>query len=471
MIFSSINFIFYFLPIFLLAYFLTPDKYKNITLLFGSLFFYAYGEPVYVFLMLGSIVLNYGLALWMKHVTYPKDSESVPSKRKWILVLALVINLGALFLFKYINFFTSTIRPIVPVHLPQVNLTLPLGISFYTFQIISYLIDVYRNKYPAEQSFTSFAAYVCMFPQLIAGPIVNYNEVKESLKKRKLNMNDIEWGITIFILGLSYKVLLANKIASLWNTVQSAGVLGINAPTAWLGSWGYSMQLFFDFFGYSLMAIGLGKILGFDFPANFVNPYCATSATDFWRKWHITLGRWFKEYVYIPLGGNRAGFGKTIRNTFIVWALTGLWHGASWNFILWGILFFVLITLEKRIYLRKLEKHKLFGHIYMLFVIPVSWTIFNITDLPYLGKYLLRMAGCSLKGEMLGNAMTKFYGLLETYWWLLIICIFCCTGIPMKLLKKYHHTFICKLCMFILFLLSIYQIKQGFNNPFLYFRF
>lgn len=471
MVFSSMNFIFHFLPLFLLMYFLTPDKFKNVTLLIGSLLFYAYGEPVYVFLMLGSIGVNYVLALWMNQFPIIDGTPNGTLKRKCILILAIFLDLGVLFLFKYLNFFAVAVGSILPINLALIDLTLPLGISFYTFQIISYMIDVYKNKYPVEKNIVSFASYICMFPQLIAGPIVNYEEVKKDLKERKIRFENIEWGLTIFIVGLAYKVLLANKIGSLWNSVQTAGVLGIHTMTAWLGSWGYSMQIFFDFFGYSLMAIGLGKILGFHFPTNFSSPYCARSATDFWRRWHITLGRWFKEYVYIPLGGNRTGLAKTTRNTFIVWALTGLWHGANWNFILWGILFFILITLEKSFYLIKLEKYKILGHIYMLFVIPISWTIFNITDFSELGKYLMRMFGFHLEGEVIVNGMSQFYNLLGTYWWLLGICIICCTPAPIKIITKYHNTILCKLGMCLLFWISVCQIMQGGNNPFLYFRF
>ena len=350
--------------------------------------------------------------------------------------------------------------------------TLPLGISFYTFQAASYVIDIYRRKYEIANGLLDFATYLCMFPQLIAGPIVSFSEVKDDLhKQRKISLPKIEWGTTIFVLGLAYKVLLANKIASLWNTVMTAGVMGIHPLTAWLGSWGFSMQLFFDFFGYSLMAIGLGRILGFKFPTNFKNPYCATSSTDFWRRWHITLSRWFREYVYIPLGGNRKGQKRMILNTFIVWLLTGLWHGADWNFIIWGMFFFVLLTVEKLFLLDKLERHAILSHIYMLIVIPVSWTIFNISDLPTLGNYIKRLFFLPVKGSVKIDTFPKFLELFGTYWWLLAICAICCTPIPIRLLKRFYKTWVCKILMLALFWLSVYQIASGANNPFLYFRF
>lgn len=311
MVFSSIEFMFRFLPIFLIVYFAAAPKYRNIILLIGSLIFYGVGEPSYIILMILSILVNHFAAVNIYTAWKREDDTqaSTETNRKVWLIAAMVFNFGMLFVFKYLNFFIGIINGIAGTTvLKLVSFTLPLGISFYTFQAASYVIDIYRRKYEIANGLLDFATYLCMFPQLIAGPIVSFSEVKDDLhKQRKINLSKIEWGTTIFVLGLAYKVLLANKIASLWNTVMTAGVMGIHPLTAWLGSWGFSMQLFFDFFGYSLMAIGLGRILGFKFPTNFKNPYCATSSTDFWRRWHITLSRWFREYVYIPLGGNRKG--------------------------------------------------------------------------------------------------------------------------------------------------------------------
>lgn len=475
MVFSSIEFMFRFLPVFLILYFAATPKYRNIILLIGSLIFYGVGEPSYIILMIISILVNHFAAVNIFTAWKREDDSntSTQTTRKAWLIVAMVFNFGMLFVFKYLNFFIGMINGIAHATvLKPVALTLPLGISFYTFQAASYVIDIYRRKYELADGLLDFATYLCMFPQLIAGPIVSFAEVKDDLHKlRKVNLAKIEWGTAIFVLGLAYKVLLANKIASLWNTIMTAGVMGIHPLTAWLGSWGFSMQLFFDFFGYSLMAIGLGRILGFKFPMNFKNPYCATSSTDFWRRWHITLGRWFREYVYIPLGGNRKGQKRMIFNMFVVWLLTGLWHGADWNFIIWGMFFFVLLMIEKLFLLDKLEKHKLIAHIYMLIVIPVSWTIFNISDLPTLGNYLKRMFFLPVKGSVKVDTFPKFLELFGTYWWLFAICAVCCTPIPIKLLKRFYNTWVCKVILLALFWLSVYQIASGANNPFLYFRF
>lgn len=473
MVFSSIFFLFRFLPVFLILYFTVPKQYRNFVILLGSLFFYAYGEPAYIILMIISIIVNFAIArkIYANRRYEARYNRSRNGACKGWLVLAMVYNFGMLFVFKYLDFAISIVNGIAGAEvMPYVNLTLPLGISFYTFQMASYVADVYMDKYKIGRSVLPFATYVCMFPQLIAGPIVNYGEVREELKNREVKLGQIEWGVTVFVMGFAYKVLLANKIASLWTEVEKIGVYGINAGTAWLASWGYSMQIFFDFFGYSLMAIGLGHIMGFKFPINFDDPYTSTSATEFWRRWHITLGRWFREYVYIPLGGSREGTAKLIFNTFVVWAFTGLWHGANWNFIIWGLMYFVLLMIEKFFLLKYLNKYKILGHLYMLIIIPIGWTVFNITDLKTLGLYLLRMFGFRF-AEDVGNGMGKFVELLGTYWWLMLICAACCTPYPMKIIKKFHNTVWVKLVLIILFWIGVYQLAMGANNPFLYFRF
>ena len=475
MVFSSIEFMFRFLPIFLIVYFAAAPKYRNIILLIGSLIFYGVGEPSYIILMILSILVNHFAAVNIYTAWKREDDTqaSTETNRKVWLIAAMVFNFGMLFVFKYLNFFIGIINGIAGTTvLKLVSLTLPLGISFYTFQAASYVIDIYRRKYEIANGLLDFATYLCMFPQLIAGPIVSFSEVKDDLhKQRKISLPKIEWGTTIFVLGLAYKVLLANKIASLWNTVMTAGVMGIHPLTAWLGSWGFSMQLFFDFFGYSLMAIGLGRILGFKFPTNFKNPYCATSSTDFWRRWHITLGRWFREYVYIPLGGNKKGKFRLVINTFIVWFLTGLWHGAAWNFIIWGMFFFILMMLEKFIYLRFLEKHPIIGYLYMLIIIPVSWVIFNISNLGELKLYLLRMFGNhAVSGVPLGG-MEKFVSLFGKYWWMLAICMVCATPLPMRLISRYKNNIFLKILFVFLFWICVYLLSVQKSNPFLYFRF
>lgn len=464
MVFSSLEFIFRFLPIFLLAYFATPAQHRNIVLVVGSLVFYAVGEPVYVFLMIASIAVNFFLALGIS-----KYRGRIMGKL--LLVLAAALDFGVLFFFKYLGFFAENICALFGRSTPEINLMLPLGISFYTFQIMSYVIDVYRGKYSVCKSIIEVAAYISMFPQLIAGPIVNFDEVRPQLEKRCVRLKNVEWGMMLFVVGLVYKVLLANKIASLWNDVMTVGVMGTDTALAWLGAWGYSMQIYFDFFGYSLMAIGIGQLLGFNFPDNFLSPYCAVSVTDFWRRWHITLGRWFREYVYISLGGNKKGRARMVLNTFVVWFLTGLWHGAAWNFIIWGMFFFVLITAEKLLYRRFLEKHRVIGHIYMLLIIPFSWVIFNTTDMGELRLYLCRMLGGIGLPAAIGNAAGKFLNLLGRYWWLLIICAVCSTPLPMKLINKYRNNIVVKIVLLALFWLCVYQLAVQESNPFLYFRF
>lgn len=466
MVFSSLEFLFRFLPVFFILYFVVRPKYRNVILLLGSLFFYAYGEPLYIILMLASILVNYCLAFKISG-----------DKRKLWFLLSLFYNLGILFVFKYINFFTSMVNTAFGKDLiPEIALTLPLGISFYTFQILSYMIDVYKGECRPEKKFLKFACYVSMFPQLVAGPIVNYPEIRRDLsRKRFAQLKGIEKGVAFFIIGLAYKVLLANKIGILWNDVQTIGPYGINTATAWLGSLGFTMQIYFDFFGYSLMAIGLGMMTGFQLPDNFDNPYCARSVTDFWRRWHITLSRWFRKYVYIPLGGNRKGRARMVLNLFIVWLLTGLWHGAGWNFILWGMFTFLLLVIEKFCTLRFLEgKHwltQICSRLYMLLIIPVSWTIFNITDLTLLKNYLSRMFCIPLKGSVLENSMANLARLFGNYWWLLLLCLLCCTPLPIKLFRRYGRYIWFKILLFVLFWLSIYQLAIGGSNPFLYFRF
>lgn len=474
MVFSSIEFLFRFFPIFIIAYIITGEKYRLYVILVGSLVFYAYGEPLYILLMLASIAINHFISqkIYMFRNIEREHGINRRGDMKRLLLLSVLYNFGMLFIFKYLGFFCSIINGIIGKDvLPIPSLTLPLGISFYTFQMMSYVIDVYRGKYKVKKSIISFATYVCMFPQLIAGPIVNYSEVMHNMRDRRLKPKFVENGVTLFILGLGYKVLLANKIASLWNDVQTVGVYGINFITAWLGSWGFSFQIYFDFWGYSLMAIGLGKILGFNFPQNFKEPYSSGSATEFWRRWHITLGRWFREYVYIPMGGNRKGPVMLVINTFVVWFLTGLWHGANWNFIIWGMLFFVILMIEKFFLLEKLEKNKIFSRIYMLILIPLSWTIFNITDMSKLGLYLRRMFLIPLPEKHKISTIPKMLELFGRYWWMLLICAFFATPIPMKLIKRYRDTFVFKLILLMIFWLAVYQMALGADNPFLYFRF
>lgn len=471
MVFSSIAFIMYFMPVFFLVYYILPASYKNAWLFLASLGFYYYGvrgNPGYLLLMIMSVVVNFVAG---KLIAAQKTKRA----RKAWLVVGIVYDLGWLILFKYLGFFIENLNALfgavhIKLHLETWNLILPIGISFYTFQIISYLVDVYRRETKAEKSLISLGTYLCMFPQLIAGPIVNYHLIQEQLHKRKHSMEKVESGLKVFALGLAYKVLLANRVGHLWTEVTAIGYESISTPLAWMSIVAYSLQLYFDFYGYSLMAIGLGRMMGFDFPQNFNNPYMAVSMTDFWRRWHMTLGGWFREYVYIPLGGNRGGFAKTVRNMFVVWLLTGLWHGASWNFVLWGLLLFVLLFVEKAGLGKVLERHKALGHIYMILWIPLSWLVFVITDLSQLGIYLQKLF------PFFGNAGTVLfqgdylkYG--KTYGVYLVLGILFATGVQEKLLKKNKNRLWVILLLLALFWASVYCMYLGMDDPFLYFRF
>ena len=471
MVFSSLTFLFAFLPIFLVLYYCSPAKYRNGLLFTGSLVFYGIGEPLYLCLIICSVLVNLGIGLFIDR------SERLSGKRLW-LITGLLYNFGLLFFFKYTNFFLENINGVLKLchsgtQLKLLELTLPLGISFYTFQIVSYIVDVYRGKVKADHSVISLGAYLCMFPQLIAGPIVVYSDIRRELHERTITIHNLDDGLKTFILGLGFKVLLANRVGTLWNEVCTIGFESISTPLAWLGSLAYSMQLYFDFCGYSLMAIGLGKMLGFTIPENFHHPYLSRSVTDFWRRWHITLGAWFREYVYIPLGGNRKGRIRTIVNLGIVWLLTGFWHGAAWNFILWGVFIFLLEILEKNLLLPVLN-HKsiaahIFSHIYMILYILVSWTIFAISDFNQLAMYLARMFPFFGMGHTLNSY--DFVKYLTDYSVLLICCILFCTAGPEKLYHRFKNKLGGIVIALIIFWYSVYYLAIGMNNPFLYFRF
>ena len=471
MVFSSIAFIMYFMPVFFLVYYILPAFYKNAWLFLASLGFYYYGvrgNPGYLLLMIMSVVVNFAVG---KLIAAQKTKRT----RKAWLVVGIVYDLGWLILFKYLGFFIENLNALfgavhIKLQLETWNLILPIGISFYTFQIISYLVDVYRRETKAEKSLISLGTYLCMFPQLIAGPIVNYHLIQEQLHNRKHSMEKVESGLKIFALGLAYKVLLANRVGHLWTEVTAIGYESISTLLAWMSIVAYSLQLYFDFYGYSLMAIGLGRMMGFDFSQNFNNPYMAVSMTDFWRRWHMTLGGWFREYVYIPLGGNRGGFAKTVRNMFVVWLLTGLWHGASWNFVLWGLLLFVLLFVEKAGLGKVLEQHKVLGHIYMILWIPLSWLVFVITDLSQLGIYLQKLFPFfGSAGTVLFQGDYLKYG--KTYGIYLVLGILFVTGIQEKLLKKNKNRLWEILLLLALFWASVYCMYLGMDDPFLYFRF
>ncbi len=462
MLFSSVEFLFRFLPVFMLLYLFIPEKYRNIVLLSGSLLFYAAGEPYYVLLLILSILINYGAGKLIL------DKEKKTAKN--VLILSLIYNFGMLFIFKYWDFAAGILNRLSAGEtIPVLSLSLPLGISFYTFQIVSYLFDCYRGKWKEKTDFVSFAAYVTMFPQLVAGPIVKYEEVAERMKERKIRAKSVESGLKLFSIGLGLKVLLANQIGTLWNTLMSAGPGNLSAVAAWMGAFAYSFQIYFDFWGYSLMAKGLGKMLGFRIPRNFNDPYTSRSVSEFWRRWHITLGRWFREYLYIPLGGNRKGFFRTVFNLFVVWSLTGLWHGASFNFVLWGLIFFGLIALEKKGFGKWLESKKIAGHLYVILLIPVTWMVFAITDMRQLLHYLQNMIGIHLSDVIVGSEQVVRY--LKEYGVLFIFCILFSTSCPMDLYRKYKQKWYVIAIIVVIFCLSVYEIMSGSDNPFLYFRF
>lgn len=458
MVFSSILFIFRFLPIAMGIYFLTPKKLKNLSLLILSLIFYSWGEPRYFLLMIASIFVDYFIS-----INIEKNNKNKKIKIL-LLAISIIFNVGILFFFKYINFFIENINSIFNMSLNNVKITLPLGISFYTFQTMSYTIDVFLGKVKAEKNIINFGAFVCLFPQLIAGPIVKYIDISKELKNRDINLDEIQEGIRLFILGLGSKVLIANNIGSLWNEVETMGFNNISTILAWMGIIAFSLQIYFDFNGYSLMAIGLGKILGFNFPNNFNYPYESRSITEFWRRWHITLGQWFKQYVYIPLGGNRLGRARTYFNLFIVWFLTGLWHGASYNFILWGLYFFILICIEKNGLLNLLNKHKLISHIYTIFFILVGWVLFAVIDLNKIIYFLKKM--------FIFNVGNEWIYYLRNYIIIYTIAIIFSTSFLKKIYNKFVKSNIVDTIILItIFLLSIAYLVDSSYNPFLYFRF
>lgn len=462
MVFSSLVFIFRFLPIALAIYFLTPRKLKNFALFIISLVFYAWGEVRYIPILLITVVVDYCISNAIQMNSHRRGLC------KFLLILSIIINIGLLALFKYTDFFISNIDNLFNLDVPLLGLSLPLGISFYIFQTMSYTIDVYRGKTNAERNFFTFAAFVTMFPQLIAGPIVRYTDVKRKLKNRYVSLDQMRDGIEYFILGLASKVLIANSIGLLWTDVQNLGFNNISMPLAWLGILAFTFQIYFDFSGYSLMAIGLGRMMGFYFPQNFNFPYISRSMTEFWRRWHMTLGAWFKEYLYFPLGGSRKGRLRTVFNLFIVWAATGFWHGASWNFLIWGLFYFVLISLEKNFYLKVLENNnvgsKIFSRVYFIFFTLVGWSIFAVTDTSQLITFFQKLFSLDIGIDVV------YY--LRNYAVVIVFAIFFSTPALKKGWERLNKNSLRKtLLLLILFIMSVAYIVDSTYNPFLYFRF
>ncbi|MCB2308317.1 MBOAT family protein [Clostridium estertheticum] len=468
MVFSSLVFIFIFLPLTLVIYFIAPKKRRNLILLVMSLIFYGWGEPIYIGLMIFCIVFNYLSSLFIHKYRKLKKLS------KKIFVATLVIDLGMLAFFKYLGFIINNINVLFGLNIYFEKLALPVGISFYTFQIISYVVDVYLNKVKVQKNIIDFGAYVTMFPQLVAGPIVQYNDIFIQLKNRKENINQFSEGIDRFILGLGKKVLIANNIGMVWTIIKATEVSRISVISAWIGIIAFTFQIYFDFSGYSDMAIGLGKMFGFEFIENFNYPYISKSVTEFWRRWHISLGSWFREYLYIPLGGNRVSLIKQLRNLFVVWFITGLWHGASWNFIFWGLYFGFFIACEKFFLGKLLNKlPRCISNLYTMIIVIVGWVFFDNNKLSNALNYIKVMFG--LSGNVFIDSTAKYY--FHANFILFVIAIFCATPIIYFFHKKIKSKFNARGAIamalgriFILFLSTAYLVNQSFN-PFLYFRF
>ena len=466
MVFSSTIFLCVYLPLVLLGYYICPKKGRNLFLLIASLVFYAWGEPKYVFLMIFSILVNYIFGRLM-------DKHRENKKRlKLMLVLSVVIDLGLLSVFKYTDFIITNVNAIFGSSFDLLKIALPIGISFYTFQAMSYTIDVYRNDVRVQKNLIDFGMYITMFPQLIAGPIVRYADVQDQLADRSVTTADFSEGVMRFVVGLGKKVLLANQMGAVWSEIYALGG-DVSALMAWTGAIAYTFQIYFDFSGYSDMAIGLGRMFGFKFPENFRYPYQSVSITDFWRRWHITLSTWFKEYLYIPLGGNRRGLARQALNLLIVWSLTGFWHGAGWNFVLWGLYYFVILFIEKLFLLKALDKMpKFFRHVYALLLIIIGWVIFASDDVSVLLPFLGSMFGANgaIGGMDVYTLLTKAA--------LLVICCIASTELPKKLFlsaagamnEKAAFTLKSVLTIALLALSMILLIGDSYN-PFLYFRF
>ena len=463
MVFASITFLYYFLPIFLIVYFIVPKKYKNIVLLIFSFIFYFYGEPKYILLMLLEVLFAYFMTLSLEK-----------NKSKSLLTVMISFHLILLCIFKYFNFIIDNVNTIFSSNITLLNIVLPIGISFYTFQIISYEVDVYKGKIKASKNLLEFMTYVFLFPQLIAGPIVRYENINKELKSRKVTFEDFSNGVNRFIIGLFKKVVIANNIGELCNTL--VGSDEVSVLLYWILGISYMLQIYFDFSGYSDIAIGIGNMIGFKFPENFNYPYIADSVTNFWRRWHMTLSSWFRDYVYIPLGGNRVSTLKHIRNIFIVWILTGLWHGASWNFIIWGLYFGIILIIEKYFLNKVLEKlPKIIRIIYTLFIVMISFIIFSSDNLS--SAFTIIKGLFSFNSLSLYNSFILYY--IRSYLVILIIGIILSTSLIKNVIFKLRNkkflnniiNIIEVIVIFIILLIVTSMLIDSSYNPFLYFRF
>ncbi|MCR4590681.1 MAG: MBOAT family protein [Lachnospiraceae bacterium] len=459
MVFSSLVFLFRFMPVFFLIYYLVPGRFRNPVLFIGSIIFYAWGEPRYTILILCSVMVNHSLAVFISRF----DLRFRKVERRVIFILALFYNIGMLFVFKYTGFLISTINTLFRKDIPVPVIALPLGISFYTFQIMSYVIDVYLGKTEAEKNLLNLGTYLVMFPQLIAGPIVTYSRVKNGLKRRKLNYAVIDNGAKLFVMGLGEKVIFANSLGNIWTACKEAGFENISTLFAWMGISAYTLQLYFDFAGYSLMAIGLGQMLGFRFPKNFNHPYASRSVTEFWKRWHITLTSWFREYLYIPLGGNRKGPARTILNMLIVWLITGLWHGAAWNFVLWGLYYFLILLVERLFLKRLLDRYTFFSWLYTMLIVMIGWVFFASPTLVEAFTYLGRMFTI--------NPGTDFIEFFYSYWYIFALAVLFASPVPARWYRKHRNSALTYIFLVAVFLISTGLLVDSVYNPFLYFRF
>lgn len=463
MLFTSISFLYYFLPIVILLYFIVPKRAKNFILFIASIIFYFYGEPKYIFLMLAEILIAYiGAILIDKY------------KKKILLIATILIHIGLLCIFKYTDFIITNVNNIFNINISLLRIALPIGISFYTFQILSYIIDVYKGKVEVQKSFLKLATYVSLFPQLIAGPIVRYETIEEELNKREHIFENFSYGVRRFTIGIAKKVLIANMLGELCNKFIITDEKSI--IFYWIFAIGYTLQIYFDFSAYSDMAIGLGRMFGFHFLENFDYPYISKSITEFWRRWHISLSSWFRDYVYIPLGGNRKGIKKQIRNILIVWLLTGIWHGASWNFIIWGLMFGIILIIEKLFLGKLLEKAPtIIKRIYVLFIVMISFVIFNAEHMTGALNNIVGLFGAN--GESFINTYTIYY--LRSYIIVIIVALIGATPIPKNIIQKLKEkskanniiNILEPIFIAILLLIVTAYLVDNSYNPFLYFRF
>ena len=464
MLFSSLIFLFLFLPLTLAGYYLfSGTRYKNIFLFIVSIFFYAWGEPVYILLLPVSIIINYAFGLLINNGS---------NRKKLCLIASIVFNVGLIVFFKYLPFFITNINYVLPLNIPVPKMALPLGISFYTFKIITYLVDVYRGTVTSQKKFIILALYISLFPQLTAGPIVKYSVISMQLENRNHSLNMFTGGVTKFILGLGKKVILSNNLALIADSVFNFKSGAFGALSAWIGLISYSLQIYFDFSGYSDMAIGLGRMFGFEVDENFNYPYISKSVGEFWRRWHISLGTFFRDYVYIPLGGSRCKSQlANYRNLFVVWFLTGLWHGASWNFILWGLYFGFLIALERLFLSNLLNKMpQFFQHCYLIFTLIMGWVFFRTDSLSHAILYFKKLFGFSITADLANPLL-----LLHDNFILLMVAILACTplirNLVLSLLKHRFFPYAAGLWLVLIYFISIMYLGNSSYNPFIYFRF